>query len=375
MSSKIRGKPKSKHEQYLQERFEELCAYKEANGHCRVPSTYKENKKLGNWVVNMRRYHKEHDKKQDPVWKERFAQLEAIGFEWEVMSTWQERLNDLREYKEANGHCRVPIIYENNKKLGNWVNTVRKQYKDLEKKENPLWKNRFAQLEALGFEREGSSWQEHFEDLCVYKEAHGNCRVPKEYEKSTKLGHWVKLMRRYYKEDEKKQHPVWKERFAQLEALGFEWVGSIWQQRFEELCEYKEANGNCRVPKNYDKNKQLGYWVPVMRRYYKEPDKKQDPVWKERFAQLEAIGFDWEVAVSSWQERLNELLEYKQANGHCQVPVVYEKNKKLEKWVNLMRRYYKDRKRKQNPVWKERFAQLEALGFDWEGNTWQQRFE
>ena len=34
---------------------------------------------------------------------------------------WNERLEELKEYKDKNGHCNVSTLDENNKKLGNWV--------------------------------------------------------------------------------------------------------------------------------------------------------------------------------------------------------------------------------------------------------------
>eukprot|EP00526_Cylindrotheca_closterium_P029280 CAMPEP_0113620114 /NCGR_PEP_ID=MMETSP0017_2-20120614/10236_1 /TAXON_ID=2856 /ORGANISM="Cylindrotheca closterium" /LENGTH=178 /DNA_ID=CAMNT_0000529745 /DNA_START=634 /DNA_END=1167 /DNA_ORIENTATION=+ /assembly_acc=CAM_ASM_000147 len=171
-----------------------------------------------------------------------------------------------------------------------------------DKKQTIVWKKRFAQLEALGFEwgvpvlqslPNEDVWQERLNELLEYKEANGDCRVPAEYEKNKKLGKWVKLMRRYYKEQNKKQNPVWKERFAQLEALGFEWEGCNWQQRFEELCEYKQANGDCRVPLSYETNRKLANWVANMRKHHKNNDKKKNTVWKKRFAQLEEIEFEW----------------------------------------------------------------------------------
>jgi hypothetical protein len=33
-----------------------------------------------------------------------------------------------------------------------------------------------------------------------------------------------------------------------------------WTKHFNELCEYKQKNGNCLVPKVYTKNKPLASW-------------------------------------------------------------------------------------------------------------------
>mmetsp|Transcript_6282 Transcript_6282/g.14823 ORF Transcript_6282/g.14823 Transcript_6282/m.14823 type:complete len:94 (+) Transcript_6282:412-693(+) len=92
--------------------------------------------------------------------------------------------------------------------------------------------------------------------------------VPRNYEENKPLGNWVGLMRVYYNGPEKKENPFWKNRFAKLEAVGFVWEGRFsaieyaWQERFKELCEYKETHGDCRVPSDYRLSRQLGSWVP-----------------------------------------------------------------------------------------------------------------
>ena len=49
-----------------------------------------------------------------------------IGFSWNTLDEqWLEMYELLKDYKEANGHCKVPtyFITKNNKKLGFWVST------------------------------------------------------------------------------------------------------------------------------------------------------------------------------------------------------------------------------------------------------------
>jgi hypothetical protein len=61
-----------------EEGFNLLKTYKEREGHCRVPSTHKENGfPLGTWVANQRRL-----KSTTPI--ERRQRLEKLGFVWDT---------------------------------------------------------------------------------------------------------------------------------------------------------------------------------------------------------------------------------------------------------------------------------------------------
>ena len=43
---------------------------------------------------------------------------------------WMERVGQIIDYKQANGHTRVPKRYKENPALGNWVNKQRQQYRN-----------------------------------------------------------------------------------------------------------------------------------------------------------------------------------------------------------------------------------------------------
>ncbi|KAL7427060.1 hypothetical protein ACHAXM_000696 [Skeletonema potamos] len=67
-----------------------------------------------------------------------------------------------------------------------------------------------------------------------------------------------------------------------------------------------------------------------------------------------------------WSECLEELKEYKDINGHCNVPQNYEVNKDLANWVGRQRtewRKFRDGKRAQ--ITADRIALLDGLGFQW----------
>ena len=67
-------------------------------------------------------------------------------------------------------------------------------------------------------------WEERFQELLLYQQRHGHCRVPVE---SGVLGKWVMHLREKYKrhlsEGGRYRGQLTAERIARLESLGFEW--------------------------------------------------------------------------------------------------------------------------------------------------------
>ena len=173
-------------------------------------------------------------------------------------------------------------------------------------------------------------------------------------------------------------------RILELEAIGFVWnVGydgntnarndELWNQRLDELKEYRKKYGNCNVPNRYSANKSLGKWVRNQRHYYKlKENGKSSSMTDERILELEAIGFVWKVGFDGltadelWNQRLEELKEYREKHGNCYVPQRYSANKSLGQWVINQRHYYKLKENgKKSTMTDERILELEAIGFVW----------
>lgn len=90
-----------------------------------------------------------------------------------------------------------------------------------------------------------------------------------------------------------------KERREKLESLGFTWQvrnRPEWEQRFQELMEYKAIHGDCKVPQHYKDNKALGKWVAKQREQYKLKKKGQHSfLTPDRQEKLEQEGFLWSL--------------------------------------------------------------------------------
>ena len=86
----------------------------------------------------------------------------------------------------------------------------------------------------------------------------------------------------------------------------------------------------------------------------------------ERAQILEAAGFVWDLQGSAWNERLEELKQFKLENGHVNV-THSEKFPKLSTWLKCNRRQYKLFHLGQpSNITPERIRLLDELGLRWE---------
>ena len=75
------------HDVNWREKLDSLVAFRRENGHCNVPSNFR-NKKLATWVKCQRRQYKLYwDGKPSAMTPDRILELEKVGFEWEIRST------------------------------------------------------------------------------------------------------------------------------------------------------------------------------------------------------------------------------------------------------------------------------------------------
>ena len=103
-----------------EEGFSKLLQFKEANGHCNVPYAYRLNGfNIGQWVQRQRATN-------DIMSAERKQRLDDLGFVWDHLAEqWEEGFSKLLQFKEREGHCRVPSTYRlnglNGLNVGQWV--------------------------------------------------------------------------------------------------------------------------------------------------------------------------------------------------------------------------------------------------------------
>jgi len=470
---KVKHKMKRYYDRQWEAVFDKLMKFKEDNGHCLVPKRYPPDPKLGTWVhtqrIQFRKLVQGSSKKDDEddnlveeskddenkddeqsyrLTEDRRRRLEEAGFVWSARENekfavepsritrnsyddqWDSMFDRLVMYKDKHGDCLVPKRCKEDQKLGTWVDTQRVQYKRMRKRlakegipylgphsidcdDDPasttsrkpligrLTDDRVGRLESLGFIWSlRDDWQKHYLQLTEYKKEYGHCNVPARYAKNRRLGIWVSAQRQQYKatianqflEDDDKRRgavPLTQDRIDLLNDLGFTWtirsrdsMGESWNQRFEELKQFKEEFGNCHVPTRYLPNPELGIWVGTQRTQYRlfleqkgiegagTRGLQVTSMNDTRVRQLEELGFAWAFRAgqdSNWRKRFLELLDFRDLHQHTQVPRMYAANPRLGEWAAFQREQYQMRAEGQeSSLDDDKLIELSEIGFSWE---------
>ena len=171
---------------------------------------------------------------------------------------WMKRYNELRDFKNREGHCNVPQHYKANRSLGTWVNRQRTHYRYMrEGKPSSMTSQRVKSLQDIGLkwnlnkhERSRSTydaaWLLMYEELKTFKCREGHCNVPQHYSANESLGRWVNKHRIYYKYMvEGKPTSITEQRIKALNAIGFSW-----SMRNNNMKTKTPAPTPCLVPSN-----------------------------------------------------------------------------------------------------------------------------
>ncbi len=144
-------------EKIFDNRLEELAKFKEQFGHCNVPLKYPS---LGFWCARVRKSYKDLQEGKPkseysmPLNVERIERLEDMGFQWFGKKTFEQRLEELRKFKESHGHCKVPV--KGYGSLRFWCYRIRVAYKNMKNgdpqaRDFKLNAERIRILEEMGF--------------------------------------------------------------------------------------------------------------------------------------------------------------------------------------------------------------------------------
>ena len=150
------------------------------------------------------------------------------------------------------------------------------------------------------------SWEQRMKHLNIFKQRHGHCRVPLRYTANPKLGRWVMNVRSQFQllQKDKKSSLLTEERLQQLREIDFEFApqqkcsteyfADLWAQHLEELYQFKQKTGHCRVPQRSKAHKRLASWVEYVRNQNRKLRNGQpNRMTPERIEQLNKLGFDF----------------------------------------------------------------------------------
>jgi hypothetical protein len=138
--------------------------------------------------------------------------------------------------------------------------------------------------------------------------------------------------------------------------------------RMEDLKRFKETHGHANVSIPDDKS--LAQFCNKARYAHNNPGKgkgkgKGVKLTDERTAAFDALGFNWVSHVTrSFDERIKDLVEYKQTHGHLSVKK-HEDNSLYQFCADIRYSLKKSEKDGTRKLTKERMVRLDALGFEW----------
>ncbi|CAJ1939129.1 unnamed protein product [Cylindrotheca closterium] len=228
---------------------------------------------------------------------------------------WNDRLQQLIAYYEEYGDCLVPIDYEEEKGLGKWVETQRRERrKQVQGKPSILNTTRIAELESLNF-----NW-----DL-------------EEMERDEESS-WGSAL----SEDELPREGL----------LGGEDYEVLWNTKFGELKKLMKADhpSGGFVLTN-DCSPSLGGWILQQRHQYRmRQSGLESRLTEEKIQKLEGIGFEFENNHLSDGEG-----DESDGEGEETSDDEYEsQSMEVEEESDL------DKEEESNPIWENRFSMLES---------------
>ena len=202
-----------------------------------------------------------------------------------VIKSFEQRIEDLRLYKEKHGHVHVEA--REDKSLYKFCKNMRYARKYPGKQLYKLDDDRIAKLDTLGID-----WSVN-ERRAGEKSCEQRTAEPANNARKMESG--------VEEEDVPKQKRTRKS----------------FEQRIEDLWAYKEKHGHVNV--NGSEDMSLHDFCGKMRHARNNPGKTDMLINEERIAILDALGFDWTVtewqAVKTFEQRITDLRAYKERTG------------------------------------------------------------
>ena len=289
-------------------------------------------------VINMRR-HATNDKRNTNKKLDRLKkQVETLAAEKEQLQKEKETAERKKKEAESNTKKAATPAKPRPRTEAEIAQEIKKSNGTtgpLTDEERAQFVARKLELAMAGIPTESitaPTWDERFEELLHFHKGYNHCRVPV---RTPGLGRWVAQMRADYrsimsKSDAEREQlnstDAWSlnaERIELLTKLGFEFQLSEvvpWELRFNELVEFKDFHGHCKVPRGYKENIKLSEWVHMQRKNYR---KKLPSIMGERCDKLNDLGFLWDIkkANPSFEERMEQLRDFRREHGHLDVPL------------------------------------------------------
>lgn len=131
-------------------------------------------------------------------------------------------------------------------------------------------------------------------------------------------------------------------------------IKRTWYEKYLRLKAHHAQHGNTDVPHQWSDDPKLAAWVS-----YQRQKRKKDELFIEQIQLLDTLGFSWSLRErGTWDDRLQELVEFKNLFGHFDVPTSYPTAPKLRQFVSSTHFQFRT-----GSLDTDRITRLEDIGF------------
>ncbi len=212
-------KPKESSKPTWEDTFVKLSEFYKSHGHCDMKLAVPLNDvELDKWVRAQRAA-----RRKGVLSPQRQSALDEIGFPWEFPKqpkesskpTWEDSFTKLAEFYKSHGHCDMKLVTPMNEKLHKWALEQRRA-----KQEGVITSYQIRQLDQLGFiwDKHNFLWERMLRVLVAYKSIHGDCNVPRYWQKNLQLAVWVASQR-----IQRRKGLLQRDYVERLDGLSFQW--------------------------------------------------------------------------------------------------------------------------------------------------------
>lgn len=408
-------------EQEWEKKFEVVKEFQKRTGSFFISSNDLDNRPILSWL----RYQKKLEKEGN-LDDEKKKRLLDLGYSFthsyrgkggsskpKNEEQWLTKLAELKEYFEKYDTFLVPKSNEDYAHLIPWIQYQKKLWR-----EESLSSEREAKLLGIGFPFEESyrgktidslnhieeekqsideTWLENLNQLKSYYEKNKTWLIPTESDEYKSLKAWLQYQRLLFRNDR-----LSNEKTSKLTDLGYSFDLDFrgrkpqnnlvdWEEKLEELKFYYSKYNTFLIPKSLNQYQDLKKWLVEQKRLFKNNRLKENQI-----EQLQSIGYSFEKGYQgkkfefevdpnsrpskkssnksqdSWEQTYLQLLNFKIAAGHCNVPRSYE-NKTLANYVSRNRYLFN-----KGELEIEKVEKLKLLQFEFTApktNAWENKFE
>lgn len=373
-------------------KYEELKNHIELNNSFVIPNT-NNLKSLHNWIITQRIW-----KNKNKLTDHRIALLNDIKFPWNGLigrkrireitnnkinhiDKWDEMFQNLVNYHSRNKTFFLPEDEEFGV-LKRWCLTQRTKYN-----KNILLQERIKKLDDLGFpwkEKRGrkklkketikktyfnDQWEIMYNKLYEFYTINRHFRIPLTSE-NKKLILWLKTQRNNYKNQQ-----LSSDRILKLNTINFPWVSngkefinpvnqrddSDWLKMFDQLFSFIIKHNHTVIPRGDAETKSLALWLMKQRKSYRDGKLSNEQIEKFKRINVDLTYNKKQSFENIWIGHYENLVKFKEMNGHCNPSSTKPNEKSLGTWVLFQRM-----NRKKNILESFKIDLLDKINFIWD---------